>query len=227
MASVAIFDLDHTLISVDCSNLWIEYMCSHHFVDNPQQFRKQKNSFDEAYRQGESDMIGYSRLLLSPLKGKDALEMKMHFKRFVHTMIPQYIYPQALIKLKEHQRQGDALLLISASIEELVRPIGEILGFEKDNIIGIKTEKNSHCYTGEVIEPISFAEGKCEHFKLWQQQQKTMYETSVFYSDSINDAPLLAFADKAYCVNPDPKLFTLAQQRGWKVLSWEEKLLAS
>ncbi|WP_119344157.1 HAD family hydrolase [Facilibium subflavum] len=222
MTNIAIFDLDHTLISVDCSNEWINYMCAQGFVDDPKGFLAQKNAFDIAYRQGMVDMRAFYDFILYPIKGKAVTEMVCHFEQFVRDTIPQYIYTQGLQQLQMHKDNGDEILLISASMVDLVQSIGQLLGFAKDNIIGVNTQKSQGIYTGEVIEPLSFSKGKCIHYQAWLSAQEKAYQTSYFYSDSINDQALLTEVDYAMCVNPDAKLYALATKNCWSVCYWEQ-----
>ncbi len=121
-----------------------------------------------------------------------------------------------------HKDNGYEILLILASMVDLVNSIVQLLGFAKDNIIADNTQKTPATYTGAVIEPLSFSKGKCIHYQAWLSAQEKAYQTSYWYSDSINDQALVTEVDYAMCVNPDAKLNALATKNCWSVWYWEQ-----
>ncbi|WP_440651579.1 HAD family hydrolase [Cysteiniphilum sp. 19S12-1] len=220
MSDIAIFDLDHTLISVDCSNEWAKYLCDHKLVNNPKTFMATKEAYDRAYHAGEVDMLGFCHFILQPLIGHSESSLQGTLKDFAHFIVKNFTYPAAHQAIKDHQAKGDHILLISASLIDLVRPIGLLLGFDQENIIGVQSIKENGKLTGGVIEPLSFGIGKVHYYQQWLQEQSKVFEQSIFYSDSINDAPLLKLVDKAICVNPDPKLYDMATKNLWQKNHW-------
>ncbi len=222
MPNIAIFDLDHTLISVDCSNEWAKYLCNHKLVNNPKTFMATKEAYDRAYHAGEVDMLGFCHFVLQPVIGHSESSLQNTLKDFAHFIVKSFTYPKAHQAIKEHLAKGDQILLISASLIDLVRPIGLLLGFDQENIIGVQSVKENGKLTGGVIEPLSFGIGKVHYYQQWLQKQPATFEQSIFYSDSINDAPLLKLVDKAICVNPDPKLALLAHDNTWEIRNWQQ-----
>ncbi len=65
MPNITLFDFDHTLISVDCSNEWTKYLCQQNFVNNPKAYMATKNAYARAYLEGQVDMLGFSRFILN------------------------------------------------------------------------------------------------------------------------------------------------------------------
>ncbi|WP_116964461.1 HAD family hydrolase [Fastidiosibacter lacustris] len=223
MPNITLFDLDHTLISVDCSNEWTKYLCQQNFVNNPKAYMATKNAYARAYLEGQVDMLGFSRFILQPLIGYSSDDLQKIFNNFAEYIVNECTYPEAYHTIQKSIAQGGKILLISASIIDIVRPIGLLLGFEEDNIIGVQSIKENGVITGEVLEPLSFAEGKVYHYQQWLAQQQKLFKNSIFYSDSINDAPLLEIVDQAICINPDPKLKKLALKNGWEIKIWQMK----
>ncbi|WP_440992920.1 HAD family hydrolase [Cysteiniphilum litorale] len=222
MSDIAIFDLDHTLISVDCSNEWAKYLCDQELVNNPKTFMATKEAYDRAYHAGEVDMLGFCHFILQPLIGHNEGSLQNTLKDFAHFIVKNFTYPEAHQAIKKHAAKGDQILLISASLIDLVRPIGLLLGFDQENIIGVQSVKENGKLTGGVIKPLSFGIGKVHYYQQWLQKQPKIFKQSIFYSDSINDAPLLKLVDQAICVNPDPKLALLAHDNKWEVRSWQQ-----
>ena len=49
MQNIAIFDLDKTLISVDCSDEWITYLCKKNFIKNSKKTMEVKAFYETLY----------------------------------------------------------------------------------------------------------------------------------------------------------------------------------
>lgn len=222
MSNVAIFDLDHTITSVDCSSECIKYLHKHKFISAPNKnFMITKSAYDRSYYAGDVNMLEFSRLVLKPLTGLLESALQQILKRFSKLIIDHFIYPKAYETINNHLRSGDQILLISASLIDLVRPIGKLLGFDYKNIIGLSLNKEQGRITNKIIEPISFGEGKIYHYKKWENEYKIRKcQKVIFYSDSINDLPLLNFVNKPICVNPDPKLMLIANKNKWEIRAW-------
>lgn len=73
-------------------------------------------------------------------------------------------------------------------------------------------------YTGEVMGVPCYQAGKIEHLQRWLAQNPHDLSGSYFYSDSINDLPLLQRVDNPVVVDPDPSLQAHAETRGWPIL---------
>jgi phosphoserine phosphatase len=74
-------------------------------------------------------------------------------------------------------------------------------------------------FTGRVAGTPAFREGKVTRLMAWLAEQGESLHGSHFYSDSINDLPLLERVDNPVAVDPDPLLAEAAQRRGWPVIS--------
>lgn len=142
MPDIAIFDLDHTLISVDCSNEWAKYLCEQQLTNNPKTFMATKDAYDRAYHAGEVDMLGFCHCILQHLIGHTESALQHTLTDFAHFIVKNFTYPEAHQAIKDHLAKGDQILLISASLVDLVRPIGLLLGFDQENIIGVQSIKD-------------------------------------------------------------------------------------
>ena len=109
-------------------------------------------------------------------------------------------------------------MLASATNELIVKPIAKRL--EIKNVIATKVEfKNNKC-TGEFIPPSALGEGKLKLVQSWMKdKQRNSFSRVTFYSDSINDLPLLEAVEFPIAVNPDQTLDGIARDRGWKIIT--------
>ena len=212
--SLAIFDLDHTLLAADSSQSWAEEMQRLGWIED-QQFWPQHQAMMREYEQGDLDMLAYLRLNLSPLKGRSIDEVQHAANHLVHQQLIQQIYPAAYALLDWHRQQGHILLLISASEDFLVQPLADHLGF--DAVLAIQLLSEHQRYTGQVALPLSYQQGKIERLQSWLAEQKLTVQRSWFYSDSHNDLPLLEWVDEPRPVNANARLSQAAAARGWIV----------
>jgi HAD superfamily hydrolase (TIGR01490 family) len=141
-------------------------------------------------------------------------------QRFMAEVIQPAITPQALALLQQHRDAGDTLVLITATNEFVTRPIAQALGFE--HLLAVELQKGADgWYNGKIQGVPSFREGKVTRLAGWLAERGSSLkhiERSVFYSDSINDLPLLEQVQTPVATNPDNKLLAIARERDWQVL---------
>lgn len=217
MADLAIFDLDHTLIATDSADRWSVYMCENGMIQDTDAFLETHKKYEQRYKVGDIDMGEFIRFALKPLIGLRECDVTKKVIEFIEAFIRPHIYKKGVDVVRDHVEKGDTILLISATIEDLVNPVGKILGFKPENILAVNTEKCDERYTGNLLGTLGFGKGKVARTQAWLQQQKLAFDKTYFYSDSINDLPLLLEVDEPRVVNPDPKLLIEAKNRGWFV----------
>ena len=133
------------------------------------------------------------------------------------------IKPQALELVQKHQAAGDTVVIITATNEFVTRPIAAAFGVHE--LLAIELERDEKAggtgwYTGEIRGVPSFREGKVTRMEQWLAARGLDWSQvhTTFYSDSINDVPLLEKADVPVATNPDERLRALATQRQWRIL---------
>ncbi|TLX60908.1 HAD-IB family hydrolase [Stutzerimonas nosocomialis] len=215
--AVAIFDLDETLIDGDCASLWSHEMAKIGWVDGESFLRKDAELMAE-YAFGRLAMEDYMAFSLAPLVGRTAEEVAHVVTPFVEDVIEPLIYSDAMRCITAHRMAGDRILVISASAHFLVSAIAERLGI--DEVLAIDLEERHGFYSGATRGVLTYREGKVRRLEQWLADQGESLAGAHFYSDSINDLPLLQRVDFAHVVNPDPMLAEQAQHEGWPVLRW-------
>ena len=134
-------------------------------------------------------------------------------------VIAPAIRPEALALLRQHQQAGDKVLIVTATNEFVTRPIAQALGVEE--LLSMQLARDaSGWYTGEIEGTPTMREGKVRRMEQWLAERQLAWEgvESTFYSDSMNDVPLLEKVNHPVATNPDPRLRALAQERGWRIL---------
>ena len=213
--ALAIFDLDNTLLNGDSDHAWGEFLCRRGVVDE-QEYREANDRFYELYKRGELDINEFLRFALKPLANHSAQQLMLWHAEFMQEVIEPMMLPKAEALLQQHRDAGDQLMIITATNRFVTGPIAARLGVPV--ILATEPEQIDGEYTGEVIDVPCFQQGKVTRLNRWLEQHQQTLEGSYFYSDSINDLPLLEAVKFPVAVNPDERLGALATDRNWPVL---------
>ncbi|MBT8148324.1 MAG: HAD-IB family hydrolase [Gammaproteobacteria bacterium] len=218
-SSLAIFDLDNTLLGGDSDHAWGEFLIERGLVDATEH-RQQNDAFYAAYCDGSLDIHAYLEFALRPLAGKTPTDIKPLQREFMQQMIEPMRLPLADTLLQMHRARGDHLLIITATNELITRPIASWLGVA--DLLACEAEIINGRYTGKPHGIPCFQQGKVQRLQAWLADKPFMLEQATFYSDSHNDLPLLEAVAEPVAVDADETLQALAKSRGWRMLSLRE-----
>ncbi|MCB1687944.1 MAG: HAD family hydrolase [Halioglobus sp.] len=214
--TLAIFDLDNTLIGGDSDHLWGQFVCEQQLVDGAD-FALRSDQFYADYQSGDLDIDAYLRFVLSSLKGHPAQQLAAWHNAFMESKIKPILLPKATELLADHQNRGHELLIITATNRFITAPIAAALGV--DNLIACEAEIVDGLYTGAPTGTPSFKGGKVTRLYEWLETHDCDLDGAWFYSDSHNDLPLLERVDNPVAVDPDDTLRERAVELGWPVIS--------
>ncbi len=214
--SLAIFDLDNTLIGGDSDYLWGQYLGEIGAVDG-EHYRREHDRFYQEYLDGVLDIHEFLRFQLEPL-AKHSLDTLRRWRRqFLEEKVQPILLPKAAELLDRHKQAGDTLLVITATNRFITEPIVGALGVE--HLIATEPEFKNGSYTGEVTGLPSYAAGKVNRLQAWLEKHGVGLEDSWFYSDSHNDLPLLEVVTHPVAVDPDQILREKSLERNWPIIS--------
>ncbi len=215
--TLAIFDLDNTLLNGDSDHGWGEFIISKNLVD-ADAYRKQNDAFYEDYLKGELDIYAYQNFCLGQIAQFPKAQLDELLALFMKEAIEPMINKKAEQLIESHRSHDHELLIITATNEVITQPIAHRLGVS--TLIATEAEMINGEYTGKVQGIASYAGGKIERLKQWLEAHPQLnLEGSYFYSDSHNDIPLLEYVDHAYAVDPDSTLLAYASEKHWPVIS--------
>lgn len=218
--SLALFDLDNTLIAGDSDHLWGEFLVEQGLVDQDE-YRARNDEFYRAYQRGELDIEAYLRFALKPLSRYSLARLADLHRQFLQEKIEPLRLPRAEALLADHRSRGDVLAIITSTNRFVTEPIARLLGIE--NLLATELEIADDRYTGRIVGVPCYRAGKITHLENWLKGQPHQLGGSYFYSDSINDLPLLERVENPVVVDPDPLLEAHARERGWRELRLREE----
>lgn len=213
--TLAIFDLDHTLIDGDSDYLWGEYMVATGITD-AEAYRKRNLEFYQDYQRGSLDSDQYLTFALEPLTRHPLEKLHAWRRDYVAQWIKPLIKPGVPQKLAQHRALNHDLMIISATHRFITEPIAELL--QIPHLLSTEPEISNGRYTGRYIGTPTFREGKVTALRQWLDEHKVSLEGAYFYSDSINDLPLLDLVAHPVAVDPDAELSAIAKGRQWPLI---------
>jgi HAD superfamily hydrolase (TIGR01490 family) len=214
--SLAIFDLDNTLLGDDSDYLWGQFLVEQGLVER-EYYERENQRFYEEYKSGTLDILEFLAFSLKPLAEIPMARLGELHEQFMAEKIAPIMLPAARTLLEQHRAQGHYLLIITATNRFVTAPIAEVLGV--DDLLASEPEMVDGRYTGRVQGTPCFQQGKIVQLEAWLKRTQHNLAESWFYSDSHNDLPLLELATHPVAVDPDETLAAHAEAKGWPIMS--------
>jgi len=222
---LALFDLDHTLLPLDSDYQWADYLARSGKVGDPAVAIARNNELMDRYNAGQLTAEEGAAFMLGLLANQAPQHLAHWHEEYMQRVIRPAMTPQALDLVEGHLVAGDLCALVTATNSFVTAPIARAFGIP--HLIATDPEFIGGRYTGKIQGVPSFKEGKVIRVNSWLNsigKRINDFSESYFYSDSINDVPLLEAVTHPIVTNPSASLLTLAQQRNWPVLNLFEHL---
>tara|TARA_Y100000589_G_scaffold329564_1_gene376528 strand:+ start:636 stop:1316 length:681 start_codon:yes stop_codon:yes gene_type:complete len=217
--NLALFDLDHTLIPADSDLLWTNFLVEKKQIEKVN--TRLSDKFFEEYKSGTLNLNEFLAYQLRPLKTIKKSTLLSLRQEFINKKIRPIIFQGALDLVNSHLSSGHLCALVTATNEFITEPVAQIFGFHK--LIATMVEKDRKGeFTGRSCGVASFQKGKVIRVKEWLADlQLTLsdFEKTFFYSDSVNDIPLLEVVTNPVATNADDTLSDHAKNQGWPVIN--------
>ncbi len=215
---LALFDLDHTLLTVDCDEAWVEFLIEQGAVDRAS-FEAGNRLVGERYRRGEVGLLEFTEFYLSTLTAHPVDRLEAWRETYMRTKIVPAIPATSRKLIARHVGEGHLCVLTTAASRFLAGPIASELGFA--HMIATEPEMHDGRFTGKVSGLPNMRESKIARLDAWLEDRNLRFgdfRQTWFYSDSRNDIPLLSRVSHPVAVNPDEMLAELAATKQWPVL---------
>ena len=217
--NLALFDLDNTLLSGDSDFEWSQFLIDQGVLER-ELFEAKNQTFYDQYKAGSLNINEFLDFQLKPLSRHSRKVLDAWHEDFMRIKIRPMMGDAAHELVAKHRDAGDVCVIITATNSFVTAPIAREFGVP--NLIATDPEHVNGEFTGNVVGVPSFREGKITRLESWMSERGwdwSSFAGTVFYSDSLNDLPLLAKVKTPVAVDPDATLLKHAQQHGWEILS--------
>ena len=213
---LALFDLDNTLLDGDSDYAWAQFLIEEGVL-HAGDYNAKNDYFFERYKDGTLDIHEFLDFQLAPLAKRPRAQLDAWHNEFMRRKIRPMILPKAPQLIAKH---ADALTaIVTATNRFITRPIADELGVR--DLIATDIEEMDGVFTGKPRGTPTFREGKIQRVDEWlaAKGRKLADFESWFYSDSLNDLPLLERVTHPIAVDPDATLRAHASKRKWPIIS--------
>ena len=217
--NLALFDLDNTLLSGDSDFEWAQFLIEQGVVDR-ELFEAKNLEFYRQYKSGTLNIDEFLDFQLKPLARHARTQLDAWHEQFMQRKVRPMMGAAARELVARHREAGDMCVVITATNSFVTAPIAREFGVE--HLIATEPEQKNGEFTGRVDGVPSFREGKITRLESWMAQRGwswCSFADSCFYSDSLNDLPLLARVKNPVAVDPDDTLRAHAEKHGWRIMS--------
>jgi len=217
-APIQIFDVDHTITSrstgvrmgqVGLKEKYITRFTLMQFPLHYMRYRAGNYTFDNIPKK------------LKQFEGISQAKIDAWGDRTFKEFILEDIYPPMLKLIRHLKAAGKKVILCTSSTYFIVKPLAEFL--EADALISTQLRFESGFCTGEIVDGPAFGEGKVYKMQEYLEEHKVQMSDTAFYSDSINDLPLLLKTAYPVPTNPDRLLRKVCKARGWEFLEYRRR----
>lgn len=210
------FDLDNTLLSTSSGLLWYKYLRKKRRI-TILSLAKIVLAYVR-YRRNSLDVRTLAEKEVQKVAGMSEEEMIAICERWFDEMVKHYIYPRAVDVVNEHRAKGHMLVILSAATPYSVNPVMKHLDIEHG--ICTKLEIENGLFTGKIVEPYCYGEGKIYWAEQFAKEKGLRFEDCYFYTDSYTDLPMLEKVGMPRPVNSDRLLEAEARKRDWPTMKF-------
>jgi len=224
-ATAAFFDLDKTLISRSSTLAFVPSFYRHGLITGMQAARGALAHL--VFRLAGADHNQMEKIKEQVAKlscGWQVERVAEIVAAHLADTIGPIIYAEARRLVDAHRHAGRDVIIVSTSGLEMVGPIGTMLGASA--VIATKMRHADGRYTGE-LEFYAYGEAKAIRIRELSAERGYRLADCFAYSDSVTDLPMLEAVGHPHAVNPDRQLRKIAAERGWPVLAFELRQVAT
>lgn len=217
---LALFDLDHTLLPLDSDYQWAQYLAKSGRAGDPEVALRRNEELMDRYNAGDLTAEQAAEFMLGLLAAHPPHLLAAWHEDFMQRVIRPAMTDKAVELVRQHLAAGDLCAMVTATNSFVTAPIARAFGVP--HLIATDPEYIAGRYTGRIAGTPSFKHGKVIRVNDWlrgMDRKLADFEESYFYSDSLNDLPLLEVVTHPIVTNPSASLHRVAQERQWPVLN--------
>ncbi|MCX7192082.1 MAG: HAD-IB family hydrolase, partial [Proteobacteria bacterium] len=211
--------LDNTLLNGDSDFEWSQFLIRIGILDR-ELFEVKNQAFYDQYKAGTLDIHEFLDFQLKPLSRHSRKVLNEWHLQFMRENVMPMITQAARDLVQRHLDANDVCVIITATNSFVTAPVAREFGIE--HLIATEPEQRDGEFTGRVTDVPCFREGKITRLNNWLNLRGwtlDSFDDSTFYSDSLNDLPLMCKVKHPVAANPDETLRAHAEQHGWDIIS--------
>ncbi|WP_088278420.1 HAD family phosphatase [Ideonella sp. A 288] len=226
MLRLTLFDLDHTLLDGDSDVLWCEFLMAQGVLDRAT-FSARNDAMAHGYQAGSVTVAEFCTFYVSTLAGRPRVAWEPLRRRFLDEVIAPRLADDAHALVRRHLDAGELVVMSTATNRFITELTAAHLGIP--HLIATECERvgqgDGEHFTGRTLGTPNMRDGKVARLHDWLSQRRMALDdcVSTFYSDSMNDLPLLEAVRHPVAVCPDERLAAIAAERGWQVLALQRR----
>ena len=175
-----------------------------------------------AYAIGNGNFAGMAAISAKGVQGVREQVFIEVGEEVYHKHLAAAIYPESRALVAAHLAKGHTVSIVSAATPYQIEPIARDLGIP--HVMCTRMEVEGGVFTGNIIKPACWGEGKAIAGQQMSEKYGLDLGKSFFYTDSVEDLPLLEIVGNPCPLNPDAKLSALAFQNDWPVYRFNEEV---
>jgi len=220
MSQAAFFDLDKTVIAKSSTLAFGKPFYKAGFVGRRTLMKMGFGQLFYVLFGADEDTLARARdQMLRLVAGWHRAEIEQLVEETLEEVADPLFYAEALTLIDEHKRNGRRVILVSASPEQIVRPIGRHIGITE--IIATRVKTDAAGFFLPEVERYAMGQGKAAAILELAQREGIDLAESYAYSDSPTDLSMMEVVGHPVAVNPEKELRRIADERNWPVLEFQ------
>ncbi len=213
----AFFDFDKTLITVDSPRLGIRYLWERRLISASYILKVMAaNVFYQRHLISDEAM---AQVLISFYRNKPFQPFDAGSQDYYEQVIKPHLAPNITAHVMDHKKKGHTLVLISAGLRYLLKPVARDLGFHHLICTDLEVGPDG-ILTGRTLGPICSDNRKRELANKLAYDLHMDLSSSFAYGNHQSDIPLLELVGHAHAVEPTSKLRKTALENNWPILTF-------
>jgi HAD superfamily hydrolase (TIGR01490 family) len=214
--SVALFDMDRTLVRTHTANLYTRFQRD---IGELGRFHFLRNSWWLLqYSVGMVDAERVAQHVLSEYTGKQAAWLTERCDKWFDSYVLPEVSREGRARVEEHRAQGHEIAIATSAVTFAAQPLATELDIA--HLVCSELEVVDGVITGGIVSPLCYADGKRARADAFVRSLGHTLQSAAFYTDSITDLPLLEAVGHPIVINPDVRLRRVALQRKWPIEEW-------
>ena len=214
MKTLALFDLDNTIINADSDFEWGNYLVKNKLI-NAKNYLEKYDYFHQQYQLYQLEALEYLKFVQRTYKLLATDKITENVNNFIIEVIKPKLKPAIVELINWHKKQQHQVIVISATAEFLIGGICKQL-LEINDYIGAQLEvtdgKYNTCLGADKVT-------RLQHWLTTNKLPSELIADAYFYSDSYNDLPLLQAVKNPIVVDADKLLTDFAINNKWQIIS--------